>query len=89
MTAMGKWEFYDESEEVEGADDQEPSFSLYDFKRWLASQGDAPGTFRESVEPCNEELDKEALREEFKNKVRDRVQKNIDRKLAERKKKKR
>lgn len=89
---MGNWEFYDEGEEIDGGDDAEPSFSLHDFKKWLASQkDDAPGTFRESVEvhqQANEEVNKDALKEAFKNNVRTRVQRNIDRKLAERKKKK-
>lgn len=88
---MANWEFYDEGEEIDGTDDQEPSFSLHDFKKWLANQPDSPGTFRESVEErkqSNETANKEELKEEFKNKVRARVEKNINRKLAERKKKK-
>lgn len=80
---MGKWEFYDNDEEVDSSDEKEPSFSMYDFKKWLGNQ--KIPSFRESVEPT--EQDKNALKEKFKQRVKDRVQRNIDRKLKERKKK--
>jgi len=87
---MANWEFYDEYEEIEG-DDQEPSFSLYDFKKWLESQNsdDLP-SFRESVQNKKHEIaeqDKDALKEQFTQRMRERVQRNIDKKIAERKKK--
>lgn len=85
---MGKWEFYDGHEEVDH-DEQEPSFSFYDFKKWLDSnENSALTSFRENVEnkkPVNE--DKDSLKEAFKKKIKDKVQRNIDKKLAERKKK--
>jgi hypothetical protein len=90
MTEMANWEFYNEYEEID-AEEQEPSFSLYDFKKWLESQhpGDMP-SFRESVENKKREIadqDKDALKEQFKQRVTSRVQRNIDKRLAERKKK--
>lgn len=86
---MGKWEFYDDFDEVEG-DDQEPSFSIYDFKKWLDKNPNNLSSFSESLEQKNQKnssIDKENLKEEFKQKIRDKVQKNIDKKIAERKKK--
>jgi hypothetical protein len=89
MTAMGKWEFYDEFDELEN-DEQEPSFSLYDFKKWLECQNHPELTLRESVQEKKKEetaQDKEALKERFKQQMRDKVNKSVERKLAERKKK--
>lgn len=86
---MGKWEFYDDFDEVEG-DDQEPSFSLYDFKKWLDKNPGNLASFSESVEQKKQEnsaIDKDALKEEFKQRIKDKVQRNIDKKIAERKKK--
>jgi hypothetical protein len=92
MMAMGNWEFYDEFDEVEH-DEQEPSFSLHDFKKWLESHKteNEPLSLRESVEEKKSNHDnqnKELLKEQFKQKMRDKVRKNIERKLVERKKKK-
>lgn len=91
MTEMANWEFYDENEEIEGADDHEPSFSLYDFKKWLDSQGQDIPSFKESVDNKAKEAElnnKETLKEQFKQRVRDRVKNNINKRLSEKKKRK-
>lgn len=85
---MGKWEFYDDYEEVEG-EEKEPSFSLYDFKKWLEThhKPDELPSLRDSVENKkrqNLSEDKDALKAEFTQRVKERVQRNIDRKLSER-----
>jgi hypothetical protein len=92
MTEMASWEFLDEYDDVDN-DEKEPSFSLYDFKKWLDShQPDAPSSFRESIEERKREGEvqsKDSLKEEFKKRMRDKVKRNVEKKLAERKKKKR
>ncbi len=87
---MANWEFYDDDDEIEGIDEQEPSFSLYDFKKWLENQNHDIPSFTESIENKKREMvegDKDVLKEQFKQRVRERVQRNIDKKLAERRKK--
>lgn len=79
---MAKWEFFNESDDCEG-DDTDPSFSFYDFKKWMEDHPEDSKPLRESVK----QDDKEALKEEFKNKTRSRVEKNVQKKLSERKKK--
>jgi hypothetical protein len=87
MTEMGNWEFYDDYEEVE-SDEQEPSFSFYDFKKWLESNNSNDPSLNESVKKdVNNNQDKEDLKEKFKQRVKARIQQNVDKKLAERKKK--
>lgn len=87
---MAKWEFLD-YDEIDN-DEQEPSFSLYDFKKWLESQQpDGPSSFRESIEERKkdgEAQSKDTLRQEFKKRMCDKVKENVERKLAERKKNK-
>ncbi len=85
---MANWEFYDDYEEVE-SEEHEPSFSFYDFKKWLESNQHEMPSFRESVEHKKREIadqDKDALKERFKQRVQERVQRNINKRLAERKK---
>jgi hypothetical protein len=89
---MANWEFYDEGDEIDGSDEREPSFSLQDFKKWLSSQkGKMPASLRETAaenKKIVEDENKDRGLEEFKKRVHSRVNKNIERKLAERKKKK-
>jgi hypothetical protein len=81
---MGKWEFYNENDNIELNEDSEPSFSFYDFRKWLSKEKKEPTMpFSEAVE----ESSKESLKEMFKKKVKDKVEKNINKKLKERKKK--
>lgn len=89
---MANWEFYDESDEVEGVDEKEPTFSLHDFKNWLSKQkGVSNNPLREIFEEdqnIQEKEKKDDLKEIFKGKINAKVNKNVERKLAERKKKK-
>lgn len=83
---MGKWEFYDD-DEVEN-DDHEPSFSLYDFKKWIDKNPTNISSFSESIEEKKkEDFDKDALKEEFKKRITQKVQRKIDNKISKRKKK--
>jgi len=88
---MGKWEFYDGDDELDLNEEQEPSFTLYDFKKWLRAQKKSepeekqqPATMREAVDAQQ----KDNLKELFKQRVKDRVQAKIDKRMAERNKKK-
>jgi hypothetical protein len=85
---MGKWEFYDNDEEAELSEDAEPSFSFYDFKKWLSGEKVKPESLRETTANSVTPTSKEELKKLFKKRVRDKVQKKIDDKLAERKDKK-
>lgn len=86
---MSKWEFYDEDDEVELTEsDSEPSFSFYDFKKWLSGQKNKPQeSIRESVVNTNKNS-KEELKNIFKKRIHDKVQKKVDDKLAAKRKKK-
>ena len=83
---MSKWEFYDENDEIElNEGDSEPSFSFYDFRKWLTKQKRQPITpISESINNISESS-KDSLKEMFKKRVKDKVQKKIDKKLKERK----
>jgi hypothetical protein len=87
---MAKWEFYDENEDVELGDvDSEPSFSFYDFKKWLSKekrQPSAPISESSAATSGISQTSKEEIKELFKKRVRDKVQKNIDNKLKNKKK---
>ena len=78
---MGNWEFYDDEEDLDISEsEKEPSFSFYDFKKWLSKQKRQP--LFEAIEedkPCDD------LREQFKNKMRKRAEEKIEKKLKERK----
>lgn len=89
---MSKWEFYDEDDDIDLTEgESEPSFSFYDFKKWLTDQKHDPfeqESLRETV--ANGGINsaaKEELKKLFKKRVRDKVQNKIDDKLAKRKKK--
>ena len=82
---MAKWEFYDDYGD-DGSDEQEPTFSIYDFKKWLESDSTQAPSLNENIKNKNCELDKDALKEQFTQDVCKRVQKNIDKKMDERKK---
>lgn len=56
------------------ADSQEPTFSLYDFKKWLDDQSD--GELTEGVKESQQEETKEEFKDRFKEKVRRRRKKN-------------
>lgn len=87
---MGKWEFYDDCDEVEG-EDKEPSFSLYDFKKWLDKNPSQLASFGESVENNKQEelaIRKDELKAEFKERIKNKVQKNIAKKIEAKKKQK-
>jgi hypothetical protein len=86
---MAKWEFYDEDDELElNESDSEPSFSFYDFKKWLSKEKRQPTSppLSESAQAGMSQSSKEELKELFKKRVRAKVQKKIDKKLEERKK---
>jgi hypothetical protein len=87
---MAKWEFYDEDDEMElNEHDSEPSFSFYDFKKWLSKEKRQPASpISESSAAVSgiSQSSKEELKELFKKRVRAKVQKKIDKKMEERKK---
>lgn len=61
---MGKFDFDDEQ--------NEPTFSFYDFKKWLSKQGDEPEIDMNEV---TKENVKEELKEEFKQRVKNKIKK--------------
>ena len=87
---MAKWEFYDDNDEMElNEHDSEPSFSFYDFKKWLSKekrQPTAPISESSAATSGISQTSKEELKELFKKRVRAKVQKKIDEALEERKK---
>jgi hypothetical protein len=86
---MGKWEFYDEDDSIElNEHDLEPSFSFYDFRKWLSKEKRQPAPMSESSAATSgiSESSKEELKEMFKKRVRAKVQKKIEKKLEDRKK---
>lgn len=85
MTEMAKWEFYDEHDEVEG-DEQEPSFSIYDFRKWLENQGGSPSFDDDKKKEVLKETN-DSLKEEFKKRVINKVDKNIERRMSKKKRK--
>jgi hypothetical protein len=81
---MAKWEFYDEDEEAELSEtDSEPSFSFYDFKKWLSKEKRHPSR-EETPTEMTGVSSKEELKEMFKNRVKKKVQQNIDKKMEDR-----
>jgi len=83
---MGNWEFYDDCDETEGIEEQDPSFSIYDFKKWLETKHPNEASLLEDTSP-KEQLNPEEIKEKFKKQVCDRVNKNIENKMKQRKKK--
>jgi len=88
---MAKWEFYDENDEMElNEHDSEPSFSFYDFKKWLSKEkrSPSPAPMSESSAATSgiSQSSKDELKELFKKRVLAKVQKKIDQKLEDRKK---
>lgn len=83
---MGKWEFYNDDDEIDLTESEsDPSFSFYDFSKWLSTQKQQPESVRES-KVIDDESSKEELKEVFKQKMREKVQKKIEDKMAKRKK---
>jgi hypothetical protein len=84
---MGKWEFYDDDDEIDLTESEsDPSFSFYDFRKWLTTQKRKPESIRETQ--IVSESSKEELKEVFKQKMRDKVQKKIEDKMSDIKKNK-
>ena len=52
-------------------DGQEPTFSLYDFKKWLSRQKGKPADLTEA----RHQQEKDVLREQFKERFKDRLRK--------------
>ena len=76
---MANWEFYDNDEDLEPTDsDKEPSFSFYEFKKWLSKQ-------KHSIK---KNIEIGSVKEEFKDKMRKRVEEKVKKKLSDKKKKK-
>ena len=67
---MGKWDYEEEEEE------KEPSFSMYDFRKWLESQ---------KCDVSSLDEPKDINKEKFKQKVQDRVNEKIEKKLKKKK----
>lgn len=87
---MANWEFYDDEEEIDLTEsEKEPSFSFYDFKKWLSKQRrQTRNTMNEDVQPKSVE-NKDPLKEAFKEKMMKRVEENIEKKMKDKRKKKR
>jgi len=62
---MGAFDFEDE-------DQNEPTFSFYDFKKWLSKQDDEPEI---EITESSKENTKENLKEEFKKRVKNKRKK--------------
>lgn len=88
--SMAKWEFYDDNDEIElNEHDSEPSFSFYDFKKWLSKEKRQPTPLVSESSTATSGISKSSkdeLKELFKKRVRAKVQKNIDKKMKDRKK---
>lgn len=86
---MAKWEFYDEDDAVElNEHDSEPSFSFYDFRKWLSKEKRQPTrSISESSAATSgiSQTSKDELKEMFKKRVRKKVQDKIEKKLEDRK----
>ena len=57
--------------------EDEPTFSLYDFKKWLQSNGQ--GEDEAAQQESAEEFHKEELKEKFKKKFREKLKKREER----------
>jgi hypothetical protein len=54
-------------------EDEDPTFSLHDFKKWLSKEG--MGDLAENLQETRKEESKEEFKERFKDKVRRRRKK--------------
>ena len=63
-------DFFEDLYDDEGAEDSsEPSFSLYDFKKWLSKQN-KPKKVSESIEEEKKDELKNKFKEQFKERIK-------------------
>jgi hypothetical protein len=61
----------DDDKEKEG----EPSFSLYEFKKWLAKENRKKRAEKTAEKTVGDDVKKDELKNKFKQKIRDKINK--------------